>query len=127
MFDLAQVEIESRIPVQLTIGDSDNLQIGDPITLLGFPRHHLGDSVQVAPGPIIQSRMYFGVPHFIIQPAIIQGNSGGPVLDKTNRVVGVAVKGLNTPGRFSREDELSSFVPINMVKHLAARPAASGC
>jgi len=80
--------------------------------------YHVGDSVHIARGPVTQERKYFGVQHFVIQPTIVKGNSGGPVLDKANRVVGIAVKGLGTPGRFSEFDELSSFVPVTMLKEL---------
>ncbi len=116
--DLAQLRIDGRIPVQLSLGDPNKLRVGDTVTLAGFPNYHVGDSVNVTRGPITQTRKYMGVPHFVIQPAIIKGNSGGPILDISNRVVGVAVKGQGTPGRFSHEDELSSFVPTTMLTEL---------
>jgi RNA-directed DNA polymerase len=116
--DLAQLRIDGRIPVQLAMGDPTKLKVGDMVTLAGFPNYHVGDSVNITQGPITQTRKYMGVPHFVIQPAIIRGNSGGPILDTSNRVVGVAVKGQGTPGRFSHEDELSSFVPTTMLTEL---------
>jgi hypothetical protein len=116
--DLAQLKIDGRIPVQIPLGDPSRLKVGDQITLAGFPNYHLGDSVHIVRGPITQTRKYIGVPHFVIQPSIIKGNSGGPILDSSNRVVGVAVKGLGTPGRFSDQDELSSFVPTTMLAEL---------
>jgi len=116
--DLAQLDIDGPIPVQLAMGDPTKLRAGDAVTLAGFPNYHVGDSVHIDRGPITQTRTYIGVPHFVIRPTIVRGNSGGPVLDTSNRVVGVAVKGLDTPGRFSRQDELSSFVPTTMLKEL---------
>lgn len=117
--DMAQLRIETTPMVQLQISSANNgVHVGDQITLAGFPHYHVGDSVHIARGPVTQERKYFGVQHFVIQPVIVKGNSGGPVLDKTNRVVGIAVKGLDTPGRFSEVDELSSFVPVSMLKEL---------
>jgi RNA-directed DNA polymerase len=116
--DLAQLEIDGPILVQFPMGEPEKLKDGDEVTLLGFPNYHVGDSVHVDRGPITQTRKYMGVPHFVIRPIIVQGNSGGPVLDKSNRVVGIAVKGLRTPGRFSTQDELSSFVPTSMLREL---------
>jgi len=45
-----------------------------------------------------------------ISPTIIQGNSGGPVLNSKNQVIGVAIKG--GPG------ELNAVVPISYLMHL---------
>ena len=33
-----------------------------------------------------QSQMCNQIPHFVIDPVIFRGNSGGPVLDARNRV-----------------------------------------
>jgi hypothetical protein len=44
---------------------------------------------------------------FNISPTIIEGNSGGPVLNANNQVVGVAIKG--GPG------ELNAVVPIRYI------------
>lgn len=116
--DLAQLEIDGPIPVQFAIGDSERMVVGDDVTLAGFPNYHVGDSVHVDHGPITQTRTYIGVPHFVIKPTIVKGNSGGPVLNTAKQVVAVAVKGLATPGRFSKFDELSSCVPTVMLKEL---------
>ena len=53
------------------------------------------------------------VRHYIVDADIVKGNSGGPVLDESNRVIGIAVKGLDAPGTVHENDQLSSFVPVN--------------
>lgn len=116
--DIAQVQIDYQVPVQLQMGPVDGLKPGTAISLLGFPRYNLGDGVQIAKGDITQERVYSGVRHFVIGPTIVKGNSGGPILDGLNRVVGIAVKGVDTPGRFTDRDELSSFVPVSELVHL---------
>jgi S1-C subfamily serine protease len=116
--DTAQVSIDGRTPVALRLGDSSNLSVGTRVSLLGFPNYHVGDSVAVRHGSITQSRNYIGVPHYLVDTDIVVGNSGGPVLNDKNEVVGIAVKGLSTPGIFSQYDQLSSFVPINLLQHM---------
>jgi RNA-directed DNA polymerase len=117
-YDVAQISVPTRVPVQLRLGSSANLQVGSRVTIFGFPDYHVGDGVGMSRGPITQERMYSAVKHFVIQPEIIKGNSGGPILDDFARVVGVAVKGRGTPGRYSGLDELSSFVPIEWLREM---------
>ena len=91
--DVAQLSVAARCQIELKIGNDNNLEVGQPIKLFGFPRYHQGDSIHIHHGPITQSKVYNKIPHFVIDPVIFRGNSGGPVLDEKNRVVGIAVKG----------------------------------
>ncbi len=117
-YDIAQISVPTRIPVQLRLGTSTNLQLGSQITIFGFPDYHIGDGVGMSRGPVIQERMYSNIKHFVIQPEIIKGNSGGPIVDDSARVVGIAVKGRATPGRYARLDALSSFIPIERLREM---------
>jgi len=116
--DVAQIAIDAKIPIQLSVGRPNQLRIGQQITLAGFPNYHVGDTVAFNQGPITQERVYSTVRHWVIGPAIVVGNSGGPILDDRKRVVGIAVKGQKVPGRFSDIDELSSFVPVSALQFL---------
>jgi RNA-directed DNA polymerase len=111
--DVARVTIPMRIPVQLRVGDSSKLQVGDVLRVLGFPLHRDGGSVHVNQGRVTATSPWHGVPHFIVDCPIVHGNSGGPVLNDRNEVVGIAVKGQGIPKVFGNDDELSRFVPIN--------------
>ena len=110
--DVARLSMECRVPVRLRIGKSDNLKIEDPVKLLGYPRHREGGSVNFELGRITNFSTWHGVPHVIVDCSIVHGNSGGPVLNAKNEVIGIAVKGQDTPKRFDNDDELSRFVPI---------------
>ena len=123
--DVAQLSVAARLPVQLRIGPDEYLKVGQQITLMGFPRYHVGDRIAIHHGPIVQSKVYNKIPHFVIDPVIFRGNSGGPVLDIKNRVVGVAVRGYEMADRFSEKDELSSFVPLSVIKHMRDSPTVT--
>jgi RNA-directed DNA polymerase len=120
--DVGRVTLEHRIPVYLKLGDSKVVKVGDPIRVLGFPLHVKGASVNVQEGKISQYSPWHGVPQFVVDCPIVRGNSGGPVLNSANEVIGIAVKGQGLPGRAGDGDALSRFVPIDFALDYLKRP-----
>ena len=111
--DVAVCRPRASLPVQFRTPATLNLKKGDTVKVLGFPLHRKGNKLSTHEGKIIQFSTWYGVPHVVVDCSIIKGNSGGPVLNVANEVIGVAVKGQGTPKRFESEDELSRFVPID--------------
>lgn len=68
---------------------------GAPVLLVGYPAHHAARPVRIEAGSLIRSFPRSGVRYLEISPKIAHGNSGGPVLNGSREVVGVAVLGLN--------------------------------
>lgn len=68
---------------------------GAEVSLVGYPNHSPGGSCKVAPGHVTGTASYEGNPYFTITQLIVQGNSGGPVVDKHGQVVGIATKGVS--------------------------------
>lgn len=78
----------------LELEASERLQkTGDPIRILGFPSFGPGSDLQVRDGKIVAGQTKSGVKQLVVDGKINQGNSGGPVVDQFDRVVGVAHKG----------------------------------
>ena len=111
--DVARIVADVQAIVQLKLGTAVNLKIGDAIRVIGFPRYRAGDSVNVQHGRITGFSVWHAVPHYIVDCAIVHGNSGGPILNAQNEVIGIAVKGQEIPKKFKSDDELSRFVPID--------------
>jgi RNA-directed DNA polymerase len=111
--DVGRASIGGGVQVQLSLGDSKNLRVGDAVKVFGFPLHRAGSSVNIQQGRITALSTWHGVTHFVIDCPIVRGNSGGPVLNSQNQVVGIAVKGQGLPKRFADDDELSRCVPID--------------
>jgi S1-C subfamily serine protease len=121
--DIAEIKILSFLPVQFSLASASDFNLQKSVCVVGFPNFHAKDSVAFRFGKIVQERWYISlkqenskehvlVQHFIVDADIVKGNSGGPVLDENNRVIGIAVKGLDAPGSLGENDQLSSFVPI---------------
>ena len=91
--DLALIRIDSDQPLEhLTLGDSDNLEVGQKVLAIGNPfglEGTLTTGVISSLGRSIRSRD--GVLEDMIQTdaAINPGNSGGPLLDSRGNVIGV--------------------------------------
>lgn len=97
----------------VTLGDSDELEIGDWIVAIGNP---FGLDTSVTHGLISARERVIGVgpfDDFIQTNALINpGNSGGPLFDMNGDVVGV------TTAITSQGQGIGFAVPINLVKDL---------
>jgi len=117
--DLALLSVDAPHLAPLALGNSDELQVGEWLVVLGDP---FGDEVSAAVGVVSAtgrdagSRVAGGAPGlrtFLQTDARIhRGNSGGPVLDTAGQVVGVAVATGDRPG------ELSFAIPIDRFKEV---------
>jgi serine protease Do len=91
MLDLAIVKVEADHPLlALKWGDSDALQVGDPVVTIGNP---LGLGMSVSAGIVSAlNRNLHDTPfdsYIQTDAAINYGNSGGPLIDRNGDVVGV--------------------------------------
>jgi serine protease Do len=118
---LLAVEAPGLAPLgPLPLGNSDELQVGEWLVVLGDP---FGDEVSASVGIVSATGRdaagslvvggAMGLRSFLQTDARIhRGNSGGPVIDTAGQVVGVAVATGDRPG------ELSFAIPINRVKEV---------
>jgi RNA-directed DNA polymerase len=80
--DVARVSVDKRIPVQLRLGSSASLKVGDMVKVLGFPLYRAGASLNILQGKITAFSPWHGIPHIIVDCPIVRGNSGGPVFGR---------------------------------------------
>lgn len=104
---------EGTDPVE--IGDLP--EIKDKVTVYGFPEG--GDKLSITEGVVsrIEHTKYFHSSVYLltcqIDAAINSGNSGGPVIDKDNKIIGVAFQGF-LDGRY---DNIGYMIPAPVIKH----------
>ena len=121
--DLAVVKVDALpsgvSPVPL--GDSGNLDVGDPVVALGSPLGQAGTAttgIVSALERIITSPNGFDIQNAIqTDAAINQGNSGGPLFDRSGRVIGINSQIATNSGG---SDGIGFAVPIDTVEPIAA-------
>lgn len=104
--DLALVEVAVALPA-LVPSDTEPT-VGDPVLVVGSP---LGLGGTVASGIVSAFRTEGGVRYLQFSAPISPGNSGGPVVDRRGRVVGVATAKAVAAGA----EGLSFAIPIARV------------
>lgn len=114
--DLALLRLEApsgKAPPVLELGDSTKVAEGAPLVALGNPR---GLTFSVVAGVLSGRRTIEGRDMLQVAMPVEPGNSGGPLLDREGRVVGVITsKSLVTPN-------LGFAVPVERIKPLIAKP-----
>lgn len=115
--DLAILRIKEIEDDRLEFGSADNLKQMDHVAISGFPNYRLGDSGVIIPGLVIGYRMVSGIRRILTNAPIVAGNSGGPVLDSKNNVIGVAVTGSDRMEE-AQKTENHGIIPIDAIKFL---------
>ena len=95
------------------LGDSGTLHLGDPVILIGYPEYCKGDSWDYLKTTIRKKSKLFEHELYEVDSIIRHGESGGIVLDKNERIIGLICAGVS-----SMDDAINckhGFVPINII------------
>ncbi len=111
--DLAILKIAKSGLKPLPLGDSAKLKQGEAVVAMGNPE---GLAFSVVEGVVSALRDINEVPMIQVAMPIERGNSGGPLLDRQGRVLGLlTLKSLKT-------GNLGFAMPVNALKSLIAKP-----
>jgi serine protease Do len=111
--DLAILKIDAADLPALPLGNSDELQEGQPVVAIGNP---LGLERSVVSGVLSARREIEGRRMLQVALPIERGNSGGPLLDMQGRVHGLlTLKSLKT-------ENLGFAIAVNSLKPLLEKP-----
>ena len=91
LLDLAVIKVDYRQAWQpMTLGEAADIDVGDEVIALGFPLgDELGRDYTVTTGIVSSLRTYGSVERIQTDAALNPGNSGGPLVDRDGRVIGV--------------------------------------
>jgi serine protease Do len=121
---LLQVELPKGQHVPAPLGDSDKLEIGQKVVAIGHP---FGLGYAFSTGVVSGFGKLFETKQEVFQERVIQttapfnpGNSGGPLVDSEDRVVGI-----NSAILLGAQN-IGFAIPINTVKSILAELRAHG-
>ena len=129
--DLAVLRVDASAGAlrPLELGDSDQVEVGDPVVAIGNP---FGLDRTVTAGIVsalqraITAPNRFTIDHVIQTDAPInQGNSGGPLLNRKGQVIGVNTQ-IQTGGLSVGNVGIGFAVPSNTVKDVLAQILRTG-
>jgi serine protease Do len=134
MIDIAVIRVDAPHPLEAVHwGDSDTLQIGDPVIAIGYP---LGVGMSVSAGIVSALNRHIEKSEFdnYIQTdaAINRGNSGGPLFNRAGELIGMNTA-LISPTRgsaglgFAQPSNDVKFVTERLIHHDWIRPGWAGC
>ncbi len=127
--DLSVLRIEGDIPATVPLGDSADLQPGQPVLALGSP---LGTFTNTVTRGIVSGvgRSVPGAPLYtdLVQhdAAVNPGNSGGPLVNLAGEVVGVNTLGISVTAEGASAEGIFFAIPSNTVREIAARLIRDG-
>ena len=122
--DLAVLKVNGKNLPFLTVGDIDKLHVGDHVVAIGSP---LGLEGTVSDGIVSSVRDVASKKWIQTTAPVSHGNSGGPLLDMNDQVVGVITWGVN----LDVGQNLNFAAPSNEITrllitaHQQAKPLAS--
>jgi len=114
--DVAIIKIDGKNLPTVQIGDSDNIRVGDPIVVIGYPgaaRMVSSDESALVPtvtnGKVsaVNKTDTQGTPVIQSEASINPGNSGGPAFDEKGQVIGIATY------KAAESEQINFFVPSN--------------
>ena len=96
------------------LAEDPQYTIGSEVRPISFPKYYEGDTVDIQPYSNITSLRAQNGGYYSISGRILHGGSGGVVVDRQNKVVGIVRVGLDGTEE-SADDSPPGFIPINRV------------
>ena len=126
--DVAVLKIDAKDLPAITLGDSDQLEVGDVVLAIGNP-FHVGQSVSLGIISALGRQAPDSASGYVIQnfiqtdAAINPGNSGGALVDAQGRLIGI-----NTmiESSSSGSQGVGFAVPINLARNVMEHLISAG-
>lgn len=116
--DIAVIKVDSPNMTPANVGDSDKVEVGQQVLAIGNPLS-LGLRNSVTAGVVsgLNRADQSAYPLIQTDAAINGGNSGGPLVDYSGKVIAITSSKIAAPG----VEGLGFAIPINLVKDIISR------
>ncbi len=123
-FDIAALPVENGIINGLNVLNSApttvKVQTGDECRVVGFPKYYLGAVPSVTDVKVTKvERNKYGTYDAYVDRTLVSGNSGGPVLNSSNQVIGIVRTG--APEYDDSQGFGSTFLPIQEIRRCLSK------
>jgi RNA-directed DNA polymerase len=116
--DIVKVKIDAPIDAALKSGDSKSVKAGDATVAAGFGNYAPGASSRLIAGAITGKGVRHGINVFFSDHRAFGGNSGGPVLNAQNAVIGILQRAVtkDSPGQETTILPIELLIDVPPVK-----------
>lgn len=115
--DIAVLLTDGPAGPELLPEEGDLPRQDDPIMLVGYPSYSAHTTGVMRRGRVTGYYRFFGIERMLIDSPIVFGNSGGPVLNRSNKVVGIAAKGPPSLADTQRTEKFE-VIPMSILRTL---------
>lgn len=130
--DVAVIKVDGEVPAVATLGNSDNVQIGETVIAIGSAlgdfKNTVTSGVISAVGRSLDTGNGFSLENMLqTDAAINHGNSGGPLVNLAGQVIGIntaIVRGSGLSGDVA--EGLGFSIPSNTVSEVASQLISKG-
>jgi putative serine protease PepD len=126
--DIAVIKVAKSKVTPVSIGNSDSIAVGDPVLAFGSPLA-LVNTVTSGIVSALDRTIQAGDPGGTVRyyaaiqtdAAVNQGNSGGPLVDASGKVIGMnsVIRSVGSPDTEAGNIGLAFAIPINQVQRVA--------
>lgn len=103
---------------QFEIEANPNYSIGEEVYVVGYPQYISGNEIDIRKKVIVSKSSFIGETLYLVDGDIYHGSSGGPVLNKDFKVIGIIRAGIEVDGDEDKTNMKRGFVPISFLSDL---------
>ena len=121
LISISGIEVDEKSGLVLSGQIPQSLQ---QVYVAGFPSFAPGATIQIHPAHVVGRRQIANLPIISLGASVFAGASGGPVVNDSHEVIGIAVRGAQNESLVEQTDRYGA-IPVESIREFLARAARS--